>query len=70
MKHIFLILALLASTVIGQAWAEDEPATDAPAADAGTEAGIAWADDYETALERANAENKGLFVYLTPTWFT
>jgi len=70
MKHIFLILALLASTVVGQAWAKDEPATDAPAADTETEAGIAWADDYESAQEKAKAENKGLFIYLTPTWFT
>ena len=70
MKHIFLILVLLASTVVGQAWAKDEPATDAPAADTETEAGIAWADDYESAQEKAKAENKGLFIYMTPTWFT
>jgi hypothetical protein len=35
-----------------------------------TASGIAWVHDYDAAKEKAGAEKKGLFVYLTPTWFT
>lgn len=31
---------------------------------------IAWVHDYDEAKKQAAAEKKGLFVYLTPTWFT
>ncbi len=31
---------------------------------------IAWIHDYDEAKKKADAEKKGLFVYLTPTWFT
>lgn len=82
MKHLLLMLALLGLPALGlatasTAWAEEEPDTateeaveeeaieeEAPAP------AIAWAEDYESAKEQAATQKKGLFVYLTPTWFT
>ncbi len=34
------------------------------------ESKIPWIHDYEEAKTKAAAEKRGLFVYLTPTWFT
>ena len=55
-----------------------KPATDAapapapkPAADAKpAESTIAWLHDYDAAKTKAASEKKGLFVYMTPAWFT
>lgn len=77
MKHLLLLLALLGWLAPHAAWAEDENAPpEKPADEAGEEASdaeevaIAWADSYEDAKTQADAEHKGVFVYLTPTWFT
>ena len=40
------------------------------AGEAKKEAGIPWVHDYDAAKKQADAEKKGLFVYLTPSWFT
>jgi len=52
--------------------AEPKPVTDAkPAAEAKAPASaIAWMHDYDAAKTKAASEKKGLFVYLTPSWFT
>jgi hypothetical protein len=44
---------------------KDPGETEKPAAD-----GIEWSHDYEAAKDKAATEKKGLFVYLTPAWFT
>ncbi len=41
---------------------KEEPKVEVPA--------IAWLHDYDKAKEQAVKEKKGLFVYLTPSWFT
>ena len=45
---------------------EAKPPADAkPAAPA-----ISWIHDYDEAKTKAASEKKGLFVYMTPSWFT
>jgi len=58
----------------------DAPAKPAPEAakpDAGKSeepkaaaSAIAWVHDYDEAKTKAAEQKKGLFVYLTPSWFT
>ncbi len=53
--------------------ADDGAKPDGAKGDAGgakKEAGIPWVHDYDAAKKQADAEKKGLFVYLTPSWFT
>ena len=49
-----------------------KPAVDPkPAADPKpAESTIAWLHDYDAAKTKAASEKKGLFVYMTPAWFT
>jgi tetratricopeptide (TPR) repeat protein len=69
---LFLLLGLVWSPV--PAWGEDPP-EDEPAdeMDEGEEAEdveLEWLDDLDEAREKAKEAKKGLFVYLTPDWFT
>ena len=45
---------------------EPKPAADPKPA----ESTIAWLHDYDAAKTKAASEKKGLFVYMTPSWFT
>ena len=64
MRRQLLLLALLFGLLAVPVRAEEgeEAAEDT--------AGIAWVEDFEAAKEKADAENKALFLYLTPSWFT
>lgn len=46
--------------------ADSKPPTDAKPA----EVSIAWLHDYDAAKTKAASEKKGLFIYMTPSWFT
>ncbi len=55
--------------------APDAAKPDAAKPDAGKSeepkaSAIAWVHDYDEAKAKAAEQKKGLFVYLTPTWFT
>ena len=77
-----LVLALIGAPTL--AWAEDPP-EDEPADEPADEMvdeeetdepvepeepELEWLDDYEEAQAKAKEAGKGLFVYLTPDWFT
>jgi len=78
-----LVLALIGAPTL--AWAEDPP-EDEPADEMvdeeetdesaepeepePAEPELEWLDDYEEAQAKAKEAGKGLFVYLTPDWFT
>ena len=60
--------AVAALALLGAAsasWAQEAPAAEAPAGE-----GIEWVRDWAAARDQAAKEKKGLFVYLTPDWFT
>jgi hypothetical protein len=64
MRRHLLLLALAVGLLAVPVRAEDGEET------AEATAGIAWAENFEAAKEKAQAENKALFLYLTPSWFT
>ena len=66
MRRQLLLLALVFGLLAVPARAEEEAAEET----AEETAGIAWVEDFEAAKEKAGAENKALFLYLTPSWFT
>jgi len=83
MRHRSLLLAL--PLVLGSVAFADEPSKPSPAPPAATPpapahsakeegkkdaASIPWIHDYEEAKKKAATEKKGLFVYMTPSWFT
>lgn len=69
-----LAFAFVATPLL--AWGDDPPKEDPPKEGEGAkeepkpEEGIAWIHDYEEGKKKAEEEKKGLFVYLTPSWFT
>ncbi len=81
MKNVvfwLLVLALIGAPTV--AWAddtpEDEPADEmmdeeeADEPEEPEEPELEWLSDYEEAKAKAKETGKGLFVYLTPAWFT
>jgi hypothetical protein len=64
-----LLLASVALAQDGDKPNGEKPQGEAPVAAAESKI-LVWEKDYDVAKAKAAKEKKGLFVYLTPDWFT
>jgi hypothetical protein len=67
-KSVVTALALAALAWAAAPALAEDPAPAAPPADAAKL--LTWVKDYDAAKAQAKKEGKGLFVYLTPDWFS